>query len=447
MAAPPITERHKPHFHKAAPVKESVRAATTANITIATALNNADTLDGVTLATGDRVLVKDQSTGSQNGIYVVGASPARDYDLSTDDPAFGYLVYVREGTANAGTTWGNTNTSAPTVGTTALTFAASGGSGAPTTADYLVGTSQAGLSAEIVVGTSPGGELGGTWASPTVDATHSGSAHIALSTATPLVESGSGAAGSGTAASKDDHVHPAASGGSGTVTTVEEVDGSPTDSAVTKIVFPNGSLAIASHVATVTFPTGGGGADTLLGVYVASASATVPCVTRNATGQSGAIFQSDFDDYEIVMQNVIPASDGVGLQMTVSTDGGSTYLAGTTYGWYMNRYNAAAGSAAAQASGGGTASIPIDGFASGLAGNTTSYGGVCGVARFINPLNSAGAKSMYVDDAYRALDGSPLRIVGEATVQSSSAVNAIKFAMSAGNITSGRFLIYGKAKT
>jgi hypothetical protein len=49
--------------------------------------------------------------------------------------------------------------------------------GAPTAADYLVGTAQAGLSAEIVVGTSPGGELGGTWASPTVDSVHSGSAH------------------------------------------------------------------------------------------------------------------------------------------------------------------------------------------------------------------------------------------------------------------------------
>jgi hypothetical protein len=55
--------------------------------------------------------------------------------------------------------------------------AGGGGGGAPTTADYLVGTAQGGLSAEIVVGTSPGGELGGTWASPTVDATHSGSAH------------------------------------------------------------------------------------------------------------------------------------------------------------------------------------------------------------------------------------------------------------------------------
>src|SRR3989304_468533 len=54
-----------------------------------------------------------------------------------------------------------------------------GASGAPTDADYLVGTANASLSAEIVVGTTPGGELGGTWAAPTVDATHSGSAHHA----------------------------------------------------------------------------------------------------------------------------------------------------------------------------------------------------------------------------------------------------------------------------
>lgn len=51
------------------------------------------------------------------------------------------------------------------------------GSGAPSDVDYLVGTASGGLSAEIVVGPTPGGELGGTWASPTVDATHSGSAH------------------------------------------------------------------------------------------------------------------------------------------------------------------------------------------------------------------------------------------------------------------------------
>lgn len=58
-----------------------------------------------------------------------------------------------------------------------------GGGGAPTTVDYLVGTASGSLSAEIAVGTTPGGELGGTWASPTVDATHSGSSHASVQAA------------------------------------------------------------------------------------------------------------------------------------------------------------------------------------------------------------------------------------------------------------------------
>jgi hypothetical protein len=60
---------------------------------------------------------------------------------------------------------------------------AGGGGGGVTDADYLVGTANPGLSAEIVVGTSPGGELGGSWASPTVDASHSGSTHAATQAA------------------------------------------------------------------------------------------------------------------------------------------------------------------------------------------------------------------------------------------------------------------------
>jgi hypothetical protein len=75
------------------------------------------------------------------------------------------------------------HTGFPGGGTTFLrddgSFAAPPGGGAPADADYLVGTANAGLSAEIVVGTTPGGELGGTWGAPTVDATHSGSAHHA----------------------------------------------------------------------------------------------------------------------------------------------------------------------------------------------------------------------------------------------------------------------------
>lgn len=114
--------QHGPVFHKNDPWKRPVRAATTANITISTALNNGDTLDGVTLATGDRVLVKDQSTGSQNGVYVVSASPARADDFSTGDEALGAVIVVTEGTANADTVWLCTTNATITIDSTDLDF-------------------------------------------------------------------------------------------------------------------------------------------------------------------------------------------------------------------------------------------------------------------------------------------------------------------------------------
>ncbi len=103
--------------------RQTVRAATTAPITISTALNNADTLDGVTLATGNLVLVKDQSAPEQNGIYVVGASPARFSQFDTYDEHPGTLVIVQEGTANADTKWLCTSNVGGTLNTTAIDFA------------------------------------------------------------------------------------------------------------------------------------------------------------------------------------------------------------------------------------------------------------------------------------------------------------------------------------
>jgi len=105
--------------------KASVRAATTANVTLASALENGDVLDGVTLATGNRVLVKNQTTGSENGIYVVKASGAPDRSTDADTGAeltSNFAVFVEEGTVNADQGYVLTNDGAITVGTTALTF-------------------------------------------------------------------------------------------------------------------------------------------------------------------------------------------------------------------------------------------------------------------------------------------------------------------------------------
>jgi phage-related tail fiber protein len=105
--------------------KASVRVASTANVTIASELENGDTIDGVTLATGDRVLLKDQSTASQNGIYVVVASGAasRATDCDADaEVTGGFAVWVNEGTANGDTGWVLTTNDPITVGSTSLTF-------------------------------------------------------------------------------------------------------------------------------------------------------------------------------------------------------------------------------------------------------------------------------------------------------------------------------------
>jgi hypothetical protein len=106
--------------------KEPVRAASTgSNVDISTDLENGDSLDGVTLATGDRVLLKDQSTGSQNGIYIVVASGAasRSSDADAGSELVGAAVFVSEGTTNADRIYLCTTNAPITVGATSLTFA------------------------------------------------------------------------------------------------------------------------------------------------------------------------------------------------------------------------------------------------------------------------------------------------------------------------------------
>ena len=120
-------------------VKQSVRVATTAAGTLASSFENGDTVDGVTLATGDRILIKNQSTGSENGIYVVAASgaPARAADADTSSEVnAGMFVFVEEGTSNADTGWVLTTNNPITLGTTALAFTKFSASAASTLAKF-----------------------------------------------------------------------------------------------------------------------------------------------------------------------------------------------------------------------------------------------------------------------------------------------------------------------
>lgn len=101
-------------------IKESVRAATTANIV----LSGLQTVDGVNLATGNRVLVKNQTTASQNGIYVVAVGAwARSEDANTSpEVTSGMYTFVSQGTIAGKTGWVLTTPDPIVLNTTALTF-------------------------------------------------------------------------------------------------------------------------------------------------------------------------------------------------------------------------------------------------------------------------------------------------------------------------------------
>ena len=113
-------------------VKDSVVATTTANGTLSTAFANGQSIDGVTLQTGDRILIKNQSTASQNGIYNVNASgaPSRATDMATGANAAGAFVFVEQGTVNAENGFVCTSdTGSAVVGSNNLTFAQFSGAG------------------------------------------------------------------------------------------------------------------------------------------------------------------------------------------------------------------------------------------------------------------------------------------------------------------------------
>jgi len=119
------------HIHAAAV------AATTGNIDLSTDLENGDVVDGVTLVTGDRVLVKSQTNAAQNGIYIVQASGAAvratDFDAPSEVDG-GDFIFVTGGTLYDNTGWVQTSTGVATIGTDPINFTQFSGAGT-----YLAG--------------------------------------------------------------------------------------------------------------------------------------------------------------------------------------------------------------------------------------------------------------------------------------------------------------------
>lgn len=122
--------------------KQAVQAATTATGTLTTAYAAGQVIDGYTLATNDRILIKNQSTASENGLYTVNATgaPSRAADGATGELLTNATVRINNGSVNLDAAWTLTTVGTITVGTTNQTWARSD-SGTPYTAGNGLGLS------------------------------------------------------------------------------------------------------------------------------------------------------------------------------------------------------------------------------------------------------------------------------------------------------------------
>lgn len=275
-------------------VKQSVRAATTAPINLANALENGDTLDtNVTLATGDRVLVKDQSTASENGIYVVQASGAAvratDFD-SNAEVTPGAFTFVEEGTANADSGWVLTTNGTINVGVTGLAFAQFSGAGQVTagtgltktgnTLDVIGTTDRITANADSIdiastyVGQSTITTLGtvttGTWSASTIAVAKGGTAATTESAARTNLASASG-----------------------------EASGRTTSTPALARVAKQGCAASVSTVSTTTVTHNFGTTDVSVQIYEVSTGATV----------IGDVTRSNSNSLSVVLYGTIAAND------------------------------------------------------------------------------------------------------------------------------------------
>ncbi len=188
---------------------------------------------------------------------------------------------------------------------------------------------------------------------------------------------------------------------------------------------------------------GGGGGLVLLASLVASTSASLDLTTRNAAGQSGNLFQSDYDTYLFVMQNIQPATDGALALFRLSQNAGSTWDTSSVYSWTLNNQLF-------------TSTISAQGGLSSAwqSFNDTANGGIAnngdpalvGSFRIFDPLNAA--KVLAIGDFVQVYYANDNYYSGHWAAYYSGSVgsNALQFLFSSGNITKGKILVYGEAK-
>jgi hypothetical protein len=277
-------------------VKQSVRAATTGAINLSSDLENGDTIDGVTLATGDRVLVRHQGTASENGIYVVQASGAAvratDFD-GTGEVSGGAFTFVEEGTAHADSGWVVSSNGAITVGSDAINWVQFSGAGQITAGDGLTKTGNT----INVVGTAD--RITANADSVDIASTYAGQSSITtLGTITTGVWNGTDVAvtdgGTGASTAADARTNLASTSTSGQTTSV----------AVLARVVHQACAASSVGVSTTTVTHNFGTKNVTVQVYQVSTGETVNCDVVRSSNDAVVVTMNgtiSSDDFHIVV--------------------------------------------------------------------------------------------------------------------------------------------------
>lgn len=141
LSADPVTDfqaatkRYVDNAIQGLAAKAAVKAATTAPGTLTSSFENGDVIDGVTLTTGDRILIKNQVSQAENGIYIVQASgaPIRSSDADVFSELVSAFVFVEQGASQANTGWTSQAVSGGTLGTDPIPWVQFSSAGVVTT--------------------------------------------------------------------------------------------------------------------------------------------------------------------------------------------------------------------------------------------------------------------------------------------------------------------------
>jgi hypothetical protein len=301
--------------------KQAVKCATTVSIT----LSGLQSIDSYTTLSGDRVLVKNQGTSSQNGIYVASASAwtrATDMDVWAEVPG-AYTVILNGGQANTG--WVSTSAETGTINVTAITFVQFAGN-----STYFAGTGLT-LSANTFSITNTGVTAAAYGsASKTLTATVNAQGQLTVLADTNIAIANTQVSGLGTMSTQNAN-NVSITGGSitGTPISGSTVDGS-TITASTQFSGPGTGLTGTASGLSI-----GGNAATATTATTAGSATTATTATNLAGGSAGSVpYQSASATTAMLgigtTGQVLTVSSGLPSWQTLSSSAVTTFSAGTT---------------------------------------------------------------------------------------------------------------------